>query len=48
MTSINPETMLTGAQIMAIAPTTDLSRAKAFYGQTLGLVEANVSTPGRR
>jgi len=46
MTSINPETMLTGAQIMAIAPTTDLSRAKAFYGQTLGLVEANVSTPG--
>jgi catechol 2,3-dioxygenase-like lactoylglutathione lyase family enzyme len=46
MTSINPETMLTGARIMAIVPTTDLSRAKAFYGQTLGLVEANVSTPG--
>jgi catechol 2,3-dioxygenase-like lactoylglutathione lyase family enzyme len=46
MNSINPETMLTGAQIMAIVPTTDLSRAKAFYGQTLGLVEANVSTPG--
>ena len=46
MTSINPETVLTGAQIMAIVPTTDISRAKAFYGQTLALVEANVSTPG--
>lgn len=46
MTAINAETMLTGAPIMAIAPTTDLARAKAFYGETLGLVEANVPTPG--
>jgi catechol 2,3-dioxygenase-like lactoylglutathione lyase family enzyme len=46
MTAINGETMLTGAQVMAIVPTTDLARAKAFYGETLGLVEANVPTPG--
>ena len=46
MTAINGETMLTGAQVMAIVPTTDLTRAKAFYGETLGLVDANVPTPG--
>jgi catechol 2,3-dioxygenase-like lactoylglutathione lyase family enzyme len=38
--------MLDGAPIMAIVPTTDLTRAKAFYGETLGLVEAHVPTPG--
>jgi catechol 2,3-dioxygenase-like lactoylglutathione lyase family enzyme len=38
--------MLTDARIMAIVPTTDLARAKAFYGQTLGLIDANVPTPG--
>ena len=38
--------MLADAQIMAIVPTTDLARAKAFYGETLGLVDANVPTPG--
>ena len=38
--------MLTGAQVMAIVPTTDLTRAKVFYGETLGLVDANVPTPG--
>ena len=38
--------MLTDARIMAIVPTTDLARAKAFYGQTLGLTDANVPTPG--
>ena len=47
MTAIN-ETMLTGARIMAIVPTSDLARAKAFYGGTLGLVEANVPTPGQQ
>jgi catechol 2,3-dioxygenase-like lactoylglutathione lyase family enzyme len=46
MTAIKEETMLTGARIMAIVPTTDLARAKAFYGGTLGLVDANVPTPG--
>jgi catechol 2,3-dioxygenase-like lactoylglutathione lyase family enzyme len=46
MTANNGETMLTGAQVMAIVPTTDLARAKAFYGETLGLVDANVPTPG--
>jgi catechol 2,3-dioxygenase-like lactoylglutathione lyase family enzyme len=38
--------MLSDARIMAIVPTTDLSRAKAFYGETLGLADANVPTPG--
>ena len=38
--------MLADAQIMAIVPTTDLARAKAFYGETLGLVDANAPTPG--
>lgn len=38
--------MLTDAPIMAIVPTTDIARAKAFYGETLGLADANASTPG--
>jgi predicted enzyme related to lactoylglutathione lyase len=38
--------MLTNAPILAIVPTTDITRAKAFYGETLGLTDANVSTPG--
>jgi catechol 2,3-dioxygenase-like lactoylglutathione lyase family enzyme len=38
--------MLSGARIMAIVPTTDIARAKAFYGRTLGLVDANLPTPG--
>ena len=38
--------MLTDAPIMAIVPTTDIARAKAFYGETLGLTDANASTPG--
>lgn len=38
MTAINAETMLTGAPSMAIAPTTDLARAKAFHGEILGTV----------
>jgi catechol 2,3-dioxygenase-like lactoylglutathione lyase family enzyme len=38
--------MLTDARIMAIVPTTDLARAKAFYGQMLGLTDANLPTPG--
>jgi len=46
MTVIKGETVLTDARIMAIVPTTDLARAKAFYGEILGLVDANVPTPG--
>ena len=38
--------MLTDARVMAIVPTTDLARAKAFYGQTLGLTDLQISTPG--
>lgn len=38
--------MLSDARIMAIVPTTDLARAKAFYGETLGLIDANLPTPG--
>jgi catechol 2,3-dioxygenase-like lactoylglutathione lyase family enzyme len=38
--------MLTDARVMAIVPTTDLARAKAFYEETLGLTDADVSTPG--
>ena len=38
--------MLSGARIMAIVPTTDIARAKAFYGGILGLVDANLPTPG--
>ena len=40
--------MLTDAAVMAIVPTTDLARAKAFYGETLGLVDANAPTPGEQ
>ena len=40
--------MLTDARVMAIVPTTDLARARAFYGQTLGLTDLAVSTPGRQ
>ena len=38
--------MLTDARVMAIVATTDLARAKAFYGDTLGLTDLHVSTPG--
>lgn len=38
--------MLSDARIMAVVPTTDLARAKAFYGETLGLIDANLPTPG--
>ena len=38
--------MLSGARIMAIVPTTDIARATAFYGKVLGLVDANLPTPG--
>ena len=31
--------MLTNAPILAIVPTTDIARAKAFYGETLGLTD---------
>ena len=34
--------MLTRAPILAIVPTTDITRAKAFYGETLGLTDANL------
>ena len=40
--------MLTDARVMAILPTTDLARARAFYGETLGLTDLAVSTPGRQ
>ena len=36
--------MLTGARIMAIVPTTDIARAKTFYGRTLGFADANTKT----
>jgi catechol 2,3-dioxygenase-like lactoylglutathione lyase family enzyme len=38
--------MLTDARVMAIVPTTVLARARAFYGDTLGLTDMQVSTPG--
>jgi len=38
--------MPTDAPIMAIAPTTDIERAKACYGETLVLTDANASIPG--
>ena len=38
--------MLTDARVMAIVPTTDISRAKAFYGEKLGLTDAGLPTPG--
>jgi catechol 2,3-dioxygenase-like lactoylglutathione lyase family enzyme len=46
MTTITGETILSDAGIMAIVPTTDIARAKAFYGETLGLRDANLPTPG--
>jgi len=38
--------MLGDARITAIVPTTDLSRARQFYGETLGLEETGAPTPG--
>jgi len=38
--------MLTDARITAIVPTTDLARARRFFGETLGLQEAGFPTPG--
>ena len=38
--------MLTDAPIIAMVPTTDLERARDFYGNTLGLSEAGMSAPG--
>jgi hypothetical protein len=40
--------MLTDARVMAVVPTTDLTRARAFYGGTLGLTDLQVSAPGRQ
>jgi predicted enzyme related to lactoylglutathione lyase len=40
--------MLTNAPILAIVPTTDITRAKAFYGETLGLTDAIYRHLGRR
>ena len=39
--------MLTDARITAVVPTTDLDRAREFYGETLGLRDTGISTPGR-
>ena len=38
--------MLTDARITAIVPTSDLARARQFYGETLGLRDSGASTPG--
>jgi catechol 2,3-dioxygenase-like lactoylglutathione lyase family enzyme len=38
--------MLTDARITAIVPTTDLGRARTFYGETLGLTDSGSSAPG--
>jgi catechol 2,3-dioxygenase-like lactoylglutathione lyase family enzyme len=38
--------MLTDARVTAIVPTTDLERARRFYGQTLGLADTGASMPG--
>jgi catechol 2,3-dioxygenase-like lactoylglutathione lyase family enzyme len=38
--------MLTDARITAIVPTTDLARARGFYGETLGLADSGASAPG--
>jgi catechol 2,3-dioxygenase-like lactoylglutathione lyase family enzyme len=38
--------MLSDSPVMAIVPTTDIGRARSFYGETLGLVEAGLPTPG--
>jgi catechol 2,3-dioxygenase-like lactoylglutathione lyase family enzyme len=40
--------MLTDAPITAIVPTTDLARARSFFGETLGLTEAGASSPGEQ
>jgi catechol 2,3-dioxygenase-like lactoylglutathione lyase family enzyme len=42
----NGATILTDSRIMAIVPSADIARAKRFYGGTLGLVDAGLSTPG--
>jgi catechol 2,3-dioxygenase-like lactoylglutathione lyase family enzyme len=39
--------MLTEAHITAVVPTTDLDRAREFYGSTLGLQDTGVASPGR-
>ena len=39
--------MLTDARITAVVPTTDLARAREFYGGTLGLQDSGVATPGQ-
>jgi catechol 2,3-dioxygenase-like lactoylglutathione lyase family enzyme len=46
MSATHGKTMLSSAPVMAIVPTTELARAKAFYGETLGLVDSHVPTPG--
>ncbi len=38
--------MLANALVCATLPTTDLERAKRFYGETLGLPEANFGAGG--
>jgi catechol 2,3-dioxygenase-like lactoylglutathione lyase family enzyme len=38
--------MLTEARITAIVPTTDLARARDFYGETLGLRDTGATMPG--
>jgi catechol 2,3-dioxygenase-like lactoylglutathione lyase family enzyme len=45
---IRPEeaAMLANALVCATIPTTDLERAKSFYGQTLGLPEGRVGVEG--
>jgi catechol 2,3-dioxygenase-like lactoylglutathione lyase family enzyme len=38
--------MLSDARITAVVPTTDLARARVFYGETLGLSDSGASVPG--
>jgi catechol 2,3-dioxygenase-like lactoylglutathione lyase family enzyme len=38
--------MLTDARITAVVPTTDIERARDFYGATLGLEETGMPMPG--
>jgi catechol 2,3-dioxygenase-like lactoylglutathione lyase family enzyme len=38
--------MLSDAPITAVVPTSDLARAREFYGGTLGLEDLNLPTPG--
>jgi catechol 2,3-dioxygenase-like lactoylglutathione lyase family enzyme len=38
--------MLTDARVTAIVPTTDLERARRFYGETLGLEDTGAPMPG--